>query len=289
MSDALRAVVLAYAFALAVAVATVLAWLGDSPITTALAADVAATLAIFACSVLYANSSFYDAYWSVAPPWIALYWWAAGGADDGSDLRRGLVLALVLAWAARLTWNWVRGWQGLGHEDWRYVDLRQKSGRLWWGVSFVGIHLMPTLVVFLGCLPLFAVFASPSRALGVLDALALAVTGGAIWLEARADRELLEFRRAPREPGAILASGLWARSRHPNYLGEIGFWWGLYLFGLAADPRAWWSGVGALVITVMFHFVSLPMIETRMRARPGYDDWAARTPRLLPRPGRPVG
>ncbi len=80
---------------------------------------------------------------------------------------------------------------------------------------------------------------------------------------------------------------MWAWSRHPNYLGEMGFWWGLYLFGLAANPDWWWTIVGPLAITLMFRFVSLPMIETRMRERrPGYADFAARSSLVLPRPPR---
>ena len=67
----------------------------------------------------------------------------------------------------------------------------------------------------------------------------------------------------------------------------MGFWWGLFLFGLAADPTWWWTGVGALGITLMFRFVSLPMIETRMReSRPDWDAHAARTSLVLPRPPR---
>ena len=41
------------------------------------------------------------------------------------------------AWAVRLTWNWARGWTGLGHEDWRYVDIRSATGALYWPASFV--------------------------------------------------------------------------------------------------------------------------------------------------------
>ncbi len=289
MTDDARAVWVAYGAALAVAGAVVLACPAGAPIATVLWADVAATLAVFACSRLYGNSSFYDPYWSVAPPLIGLYWWWTG--DGGaSSLRVALVSALVLAWAVRLTWNWARGWQGLGHEDWRYVRLRERSGGAYWIVSLLGIHLMPTLFVFLGCLPLYPVLAAGTRPLGWLDAVALVVTAGAIALEARADQELLRFRRERPAPEAILDTGLWARSRHPNYLGEMGFWWGLFGFGWSADPGAWWTGVGALAITAMFIAVSLPMIEDRMRERrPGYADWCRRTPRVLPWLGRRAG
>jgi steroid 5-alpha reductase family enzyme len=287
MSHDMRAIWVAYGAALAVAVATVLALPDAGPVARAFWADVAATLAIFACSRLYRNTSFYDAYWSVAPPLLALYWWWGSAPGAASSARAALAFALVCAWAARLTWNWARGWGGLSHEDWRYVNLQQQTGAAYWGVSLIGLHMMPTLIVFLGCLPLYPAMAAGARPLGVLDVLACAVTGGAIWLEARADQELLRFRRAAPDPQAFLDTGLWARSRHPNYLGEMGFWWGIYLFALAADPGAWWTGAGALAITAMFRFVSLPLIEARMNERrPGYAAWSARTPLVLPRLGR---
>jgi steroid 5-alpha reductase family enzyme len=52
------------------------------------------------------------------------------------------------------------------------------------------------------------------------------------------------------------------------------FWWGLWLFGVAADPAWWWTVVGPLAITLMFVFVSVPMLDRRMLAR--RPDYAAR-------------
>ena len=71
---------------------------------------------------------------------------------------------------------------------------------------------------------------------------------GAIWIEARADKQLRRFVSGNPAPGAILSDGLWSLCRHPNYFGEMGFWWGLTLFGLAADPSWWWTGIGAVSI-----------------------------------------
>lgn len=280
----------AYAVAGVVAVAVGTAVPVESPLWVALWADLAAAVVVFAFSVAFRNSSFYDAYWSLAPIAIALYWIGAA-APDASGVRQVVVLALVVAWGLRLTWNWARGWTGLDHEDWRYVDLQRKTGRLYWLVSFGGIHVAPTLWVFAGCLPLYPALARGTGGLGWLDALGLLVTGGAIALEARADQELRRFRTAPgRQPGDVLDTGVWSLSRHPNYLGEMGFWWGLWILGLAADASWWWTGIGALSITLMFRFVSLPMIETRMAERRGeaFRAYQARTPLVLPRRVRPA-
>ena len=196
-------------------------------------------------------------------------------------------MGLVLTWGARLTWNWARGWSGLVHEDWRYVDLRETTGRAYWAVSLVGLHMMPTLCVYLGCLSLLPALSTGSAPLGALDVLGVIVTTGAIALEAKADQELRRFRLANKTPGAILASGLWARSRHPNYLGEILFWWGLFAFSLAADRASWPNIAGPSVITLLSVFVSVPMLDKRHAARrPGYAEHMRRVPGLVPRPWR---
>jgi len=254
------------------------------PLVAAAVADLSATLIVFGFSRAFDNSSLYDPYWSVAPAFIALFFCVRGRATDASPIRQGVVLTLLLAWSIRLTWNWARRWRGLDDEDWRYADFRARAGRAYWVVSLLGIHLMPTVLVYLGCLALYPALLAGTQ-VGPLDVLAAAVTAAAIWIEARADAELRRFRAHDPHPGRVLRTGTWAWCRHPNYLGEIAFWWGLYLFALAADARQWWTAVGPIAITVLFRTISIPMMERRMRARhPGYAAVVAAVPMLIPWP-----
>jgi steroid 5-alpha reductase family enzyme len=275
---------LAYVMALAVAVAVGAALPGRSPLEVAWWADVAATLAVFAFSFTFRNTSFYDPYWSVAPLFIGLYWLAVSSAAI-DPLRATLSLSLVALWGARLTFNWARGWPALDHEDWRYSDMHEQLGSaLYWPVSLLGLHGMPTVLVFLGCLPLYVALSLGTRPFGVLDVLATAVTLGAIALEAVADKQLHRFRTGNPAPGEVLRTGLWAWTRHPNYLGEVLFWWGIFLFGVAASPSHWWTGVGAVLITLLFRFISLRLIETRMlERRPDFARVQQEIPLLWPR------
>jgi steroid 5-alpha reductase family enzyme len=279
---------IAYLSALLVALLVGIALAGrQHPIAVALAADVAATAVVFGFSLGFRNSSFYDPYWSVAPLPIGLYFALVPAPGGALPARQALVLAVLALWGARLTWNWARGWSGLAHEDWRYVDMRQSSGALYWVVSWFGIHLFPTLIVFLGCLPLWPALADGGRPLGALDALALALGLGGTALELFADNQLRRFRRSSPAPDAILESGLWAWSRHPNYLGEILFWIGLAFFGLAAAGLVPWTWLGVAAIVAMFRFASLPMIEKRMLARrSGYAERQRRVSLLFPWPPR---
>ncbi|MAG34611.1 MAG: hypothetical protein CL908_27395 [Deltaproteobacteria bacterium] len=285
---ALVLVALSYLMAIAAGWLTVAFAPIDDPLYRTLAADVVATGIVFGWSMAYDNSSFYDAYWSVIPPVIVLYWITL--AETGvPGLRTAGICLIVFVWGARLTWNWARGWTGLDHEDWRYVDFREMSGRSYWAISLGGIHLFPTLIVFAGLIAVYPALVAPGNALGWVDALSLGVGGGGVWLEWVADAQLRAFVTGPRQPGQTLRTGLWRYSRHPNYLGEIMVWWSLFLFGLAADP-AWakWAVLAPLAMTAMFLFVSIPLIEKRSLARrENYQRVVDETSMLIPLPPKP--
>lgn len=279
---------IAYGAALAAAVLTLLQpWVpvGESILLRALVADVVATCVIFGFSCAFANASFYDAYWSVAPPMLAGYFLLAQNAPF--DLRAALIFLLVLAWAIRLTHNWARGWQGLEHEDWRYVDLQKSTGRAWWLVNLLGIHLFPTILVFLGCIALQVSLNLNTQPFGLLDVIASLIGWTALWLEFTADNQLRRFRTQPDNAGKILDSGVWAWCRHPNYLGEIGFWLALFVYAYAAIGSAaltisFGAIWGPVAMLALFIGISIPMIDKRLSTRDGYTDHMRSTFALLP-------
>src|SRR5205814_5198032 len=134
-----------------------------------------------------------------------------------------------------------------------------------------GMRMMPTVVVFAGLLAVWPAVAVVGAPLGPLGTAALAVTVTAIAIEAAADRQLRRFARDPANHARIVDRGLWRYSRHPNYLGEIGFWWGMWLFGLAAAPAWWWTVVGPIAMVLLFTFVSVPIMDRRsLERRPAY-------------------
>jgi steroid 5-alpha reductase family enzyme len=77
--------------------------------------------------------------------------------------------------------------------------------------------------------------------------------------------------------------GLWRYSRHPNYFGEVSFWWGLYFFGLAANASYWWTIAGPIAITLLFLFISIPMMDKRSKERrPEYAEHMKKISALVP-------
>lgn len=253
-----------------------------------LIADLIATCLIFAASRALHNSSCYDAYWSVLPPFLVLFWLLAAHDVAGVDsARAAMIVLVVLVWTIRLTGNWLYDWPGLHHEDFRYPQLRAQAGRAEALVDFIAIHLMPTLIVFGALVPAYAVLARPGEALNWLDIVALTIGLAAPIVQFVADAQMRAFIRT-RQPGQAMDRGLWAWSRHPNYFGEVSFWWALALFGIAGAPGDWWWLImGPIAMTVMFQAASIPMMEKRsLERRPGYGEIIERVPRLVPRPPR---
>jgi steroid 5-alpha reductase family enzyme len=287
MSKSHSLVIVTAAYVAAVGVAA--AYLACSPGTgrlwlDALIADLLATVVVFVFSRIYRNSSFYDAYWSVVPPLLLVYWWSQAG--PGVDQVRCLLVAIVvLLWAIRLTANWVYNFPGLHHEDWRYPLFKQRAGRFAFVADLVAIHLIPTGQVFLAMVPVYVAVTRPGDDVGWLAWVAFVVGLAAVALELVADVQMHRFV-ADRRPGEAMDRGLWSWSRHPNYFGEFTFWFAMALFGIAAAPADWWwLIIGSVAILAMFLGASIPLMEERsLERRPGYQDVVDRVSRFVPRP-----
>jgi steroid 5-alpha reductase family enzyme len=261
---------------------------GAGPLAAALLGDLTATAVVFLGSVAGDNTSVYDPYWSVIPLPLALWWYFHPDSGERAEVVRFTLLAAVLAlWGIRLTANFLRGWTGLGQEDWRYAAYRRLGMLRYRLVSLAGLQVMPTLVVFAALLPVYALTRQPGKGPNWLDVLAAAVALAAVVLETVAD-EQKRRQRSGVARGVLVGSGVWAWCRHPNYLGEVTFWWGVCGFALACGWRNAWTAGGAVAMTLLFRLISVPLMDRRLASRyPGYAGFAASRPALRPRRPRP--
>ncbi len=243
-----------------------------------LAADCAATIFIYLAGLILNNASVYDPYWSVAPIAILTLLAIHLGTFSAGAL---ILLALIWFWGIRLTANWAVTFDHLGIQDWRYDKLRGLSGRLYPLVSLTGIHLFPTLIVYLALIP--AVYYIQSGQINALTLAGYSVCLIAIGLQAAADAQMHRHRKLQSDRRQINNTGLWQRCRHPNYLGEILMWWGVYLVMLSALPARWYLAAGAVCNTLMFLVISIPLAEKRLAERKaGFAAYREQTPMLLP-------
>ena len=243
-----------------------------------LIADVAATVFVFVFSLIFKNASVYDPYWSVQPIVIV-----AGIALKTNIAAPATILILisVVYWGIRLTGNWAYVFGGLNHQDWRYTKLQKDTGKFYPLINFLGIHLMPTLIVYLTTLPAVYVTQYQLRA-NAGSYIGAAVCIGAATLQLVSDMQMQKYRKSGQH--GLIRTGLWKHARHPNYLGEILMWWGVAIQAISVMPSHWWFAAGALANTILFLTVSIPMADKRQSEKPGYAEYKAGTRMLFPVP-----
>lgn len=262
-----------YILAVAVAAAVYLALPDMNLLMRILIADAAATVFVYLTGVALKNTSVYDPFWSVIPVVVLTLVAMDFGAREPGVV---LLLAAVWYWGVRLTCNWAYTFKNLATQDWRYNMYQERFPRIYQLVSFAGINMVPTLVVYVCMLP--GIVYIQEGAFTWLMLLGFIMCIAAATLQLVADIQMHRFRRQNTDGRRIIREGLWKHSRHPNYLGEICMWWGVYFMMLPAVPGMWWVIFGPVTNTALFLFVSIPLADKRnRRIREGFDEYVKQT------------
>ena len=218
-------------------------------------ADVMATVVMWGFGLFYKNVSVYDPYWSVAPPVMFTVW---AFYKPTFTLPVILLLIAVWYWGIRLTGNWAYTFKGLAYEDWRYTRYREtQSPFIFQIINFFGLNMMPTVLVFAAMLPGFGLFESMETA-NMLTWFGFAICISAATLQLVADTQIHRFREE--HPSQYCNVGFWKHGRHPNYLGEISMWWGVWTM-YASIYGFDWLIIAPIAMTALFLFISIPMME----------------------------
>ena len=238
---------------------------------------ISATLIIFLFSNIHKNSSIYDPFWHVAPIPIVFY---IANQSSLPNLQLNLVLSAFLFWALRLTYNWFLNWKNLDHEDFRYIDLKNNNKFMAFINDLFGIHLIPTLIVNASLYPIYVALTSES--LNDLVYIGFMLIIIAVVIQYISDDQMRKFRKDENNFGKTMKYGLWKYSRHPNYLGEVSFWFGVYVFALASESPSLWLLACPIVMLALFVFISCPMMDNRsLKRRLDYKEYMDKTPQLI--------
>lgn len=239
--------------------------------------DVISTFIIYLLSLVIKNSSLYDAYWSLTP-WVMLTYLIILNYNN-LNIYHYIVYIVFSFWSFRLTLNWIITFENRKWIDWRYQDLKAKSNKYTWQfINFFGIMMMPTLLVFVAFIPLIYVININLNALSLIGSVIILI--GTL-LELFSDHYMHKFLKSNHK-NEVINIGLWKYSRHPNYLGEILIWVGVYLVLLLVAYEYWYLFVGMLLIILLFNFISIPLAEKRqLSKRSAYKEYQLETSRLL--------
>ena len=247
--------------------------------TLALGAFVIQWLAFIPARLLQ-TERFYDLTGSATYIAVTLGAVVAASEPTGAQV---LIAIVIFIWAARLGSFLFRRIHAAGGDQ-RFDQIKISSSRF-----FVAWTLQGTWVVMTSCAAVTAVLSLEQPPLG-----SVYVVGAAMWvagfaIEVIADRQKSRFREDPANAGQFINVGLWARSRHPNYFGEILLWTGIATMATPYLSGSQWIVLFSpfFVYALLTRISGIPTLAKRGQKLwgddPAYQAYLSNTPRLFPR------
>jgi steroid 5-alpha reductase family enzyme len=235
---------------------------------------------MFIPAYLLQSERFFDLIGSVTYLCVAATGVLLGPAADGRSI---LLIALTAIWAIRLGTYLTRRVHRAG-KDARFDEIKTSFFRFLNAWTLQGLWVTLTLGAALA-----AITTDNRKALGAYALIGFLVWALGFTIEAIADSQKDRFRADPENGGRFIRSGLWAWSRHPNYLGEIVLWVGVALIAMPVlQGWQWITVISPVFVALLLTRVSgVPLLEKRADEKwggqPDYEAYKARTPVLLPR------
>ena len=199
------------------------------------------------------------------------------------DGRSILLSILVMIWAIRLG-SFLFGRIKKAGKDDRFDEIKPSL------IRFLNVWTIQGLwVTFTMAAALVAITTTTRKELDVF-----AIIGFLLWIfgfaiEIVADSQKSRFNANPDNKGKFIQTGLWSRSRHPNYFGEIILWVGVAVIALPIlQGWQWVAMISPVFVTLLLTRVSgVPLLEKKADKKWGgqedYESYKKRTPVLIPR------
>ena len=229
---------------------------------------------------LFQTERFYDLTGSITYIAVTLAAISAATAPSGAQW---LIAIMIFIWAGRLGSFLFRRIHAAGGDQ-RFDHIKVSSSRF-----FVAWTLQGAWVVMTSCAALTAILSAEQTAVGVIYVMGAVMWVAGFVIEVMADQQKSRFRADPANAGRFINVGLWARSRHPNYFGEILLWAGIAVMAIPyLSSTQWVVMLSPLFVYALLTRISgIPTLARRGQQLWGddstYQAYVANTPRLLPR------
>jgi len=191
---------------------------------------------------------------------VTVLWWTAG-----NNWPQHLMLIMVGLWSIRLGAYLFKRIHSM-EKDVRFNQMRKKL------LAISGFWTLQTVSIIIISLPIAVLFSKEQIAWHPLHGIAFVVWLVGWLLETIADHQKFVFRNNPNNNGQFVHVGLWRYSQHPNYLGEMLCWIGVFMMTIPSLEQGDWIGLlSPLWIIILLRFVSgIPLLQRGAQKRYGH-------------------
>lgn len=225
--------------------------------------------------------SFIDVSWGPAFTWLSFILLVTLWPNIGQ--LQFFVAALVGIWSLRLA-IYLHGRNKLKGEDPRYTELAKNWKGHYWLNAYFRVFMIQMLLFLLVAFPIIVVMYASPQSLTLVSILAGIIALSGLGIEAMADFQMSQFQKMKPRPSKFCRQGLWKYSRHPNYFGEIVFWFGVAL-AVCPVEYGYIGFLGPVFLTFLLLKVSgVPMLENKYKDHPEWPAYESQTRVLLPLP-----
>lgn len=242
-------------------------------------------LGVWVLSLVFKDASIVDVFWSLCFLTSAIA--VTIRSDTLLSTGSRLLLFILALWAVRLALHLFIRWRGEEAEDGRYQSMRKSRPHFWFSSLYVVFALQGFLAWIIG-MPVTYSLANPTLPLSETPWLIYSgafIALGGVLIETTADLQLTKFKSNSENQGKILDTGLWARSRHPNYFGDVVFWWGMFILCCGITSNALYFAFAPLMMNYLLVKISGADLLDKilLKRKAGYKAYMAKTNRFIPK------
>lgn len=190
---------------------------------------------------------------------------AIGWVLNADSWAHHLIFGMVGLWSIRLGLYLSKRIHKMGKDD-RFNQMRKRF------VAIAGFWFLQTISILILAIPVIIIFQKSDIPFHILH-----LVGFLLWLlgftiESLADQQKFSFRNNPKNSGQFVNIGLWRKLQHPNYLGEILCWIGVFvLVSPSLSGLEWLSIISPIWISVLLLFISgIPLLQKAAKKKYGH-------------------
>lgn len=200
---------------------------------------------------------------------------------SADSLIHHFLLGMILLWSFRLGAYLFKRIHAMG-EDTRFNEMRKQL------IRFAGFWVLQAVSVLILSIPIIITYQKSDIPFGSIHILGIVIWALGLLIETIADQQKFTFRQNATNDGAFIQTGLWKHLQHPNYLGEILCWIGVFIGAVPSLVNwEWLAIISPIWIIFLLVFVSgIPLLQKASQKKYGhlksYQTYQKNTPLLIP-------